>query len=190
MKILPNAPDIEYYNKRKIRKYVDKNIQDLIIKLNELPFVQATYSCGGHFYTNENSIKIVSPCIDFFCDVSGLYVPKYNVAANIFIEKVKELTNSYSLDNIPKVIEKYIRNELELEYYYPNMQGSDLEESLLEELSDFEPEFICKINSGCSFNGSKIEAKSFLITNHIVPISLRNWHKQMLQDIEIIITNI
>lgn len=173
--LLPHIIGEEYYPPRKVRKYVDKNIQDLVIKLNDIPFIQTSYSCGGHLRL-DNGI-VVAPCLDFFCDINGRFVSEdIRINALAFVESFGYIIAECG-HRIPRGIINYSLWDTESEEEY--------QEALSDIFSNVRPQFRWNKFGGCSFNGSYIERYHFAHTEDGMSAAraLRNYHHGLLERI-------
>ena len=179
MNFFPN----EYLSPEEIRKHVDKNIQNLIIKMNELPYLQTTYSCGGHYRLLHDSPIINPPCVDFFCAITTRFQPHLQLAALRFLKKFEDRLCAYTKETLPKVVIHSIRAG----DHTAEQNGSAWM---------LEPELKHNKSGGCSFNGSRIgrgEGDIYFLAQgdrrlqYKATKAMRKWHLHMIRDLEALV---
>ncbi len=171
----------DFYNERMIRRYVDKNIHELVIKLNRLSYLQTTDSCGGHYFIFNNCIRVINPYISFFCDERGRHVSeRESIRARRFVEKCRKRISGFK-DRIPR----YLLHE-RMRVNGVSKDDINYEEELDEMRYLSAPEFKCNdYGYGC-FNGSGLICHVFFSTRAGKKVArrLRGFHREMLRELE------
>ncbi len=115
--------DIEWF-----KKHIDPHVLTLIIKINRLPFIETTWSCGGH--TSLNGPGLYHRGILFLVDEDSEDGRKFIEELRKLIEKDYKFAH-LSLPFPNGRLSSHPEYHLEMDWYdYPELAGKDRDEQI------------------------------------------------------------
>lgn len=116
--------DMEWF-----RKHIDPHIFNLIIKLNKLPFIETTWSCGGHITLTGAHHHLYHMGILFLVD-------KDSNNGERFIKELRDFVKNYTFVHLelpfppPTILSPHPEYHLEVDWlYFPELEGKSKEET-------------------------------------------------------------